>query len=170
MLNEMQFQSELTSVKDIVFRFALKLTGNYQDAQDLWQESCIRAYRYKDKYEMGTNFKAWLSTIVRNSFSTNYRKNKLRRNVSEPIENFSYALESANMIPNEGEANLRIQSILHHLDQLNDIYRLPFMLHYQGFEYKEISKRLNIPMGTIKSRIFTARQQLKEALISNEAV
>jgi RNA polymerase sigma-70 factor (ECF subfamily) len=56
------------------------------------------------------------------------------------------------------------------MDQLNDIYRLPFMMYYQGFEYKEISERLNIPMGTIKSRIFTARKQLKQALINSEMV
>ncbi|MEM1214102.1 MAG: RNA polymerase sigma factor [Bacteroidota bacterium] len=168
MLSKLQFQRELNNVRDIVFRFALKLTGDYQDAQDLWQESCIRAFRYREKFERGTNFKAWLSTIVRNSFVTNYRKRKRRRQISEPVETFDYALESKMMVPNEGEANMRIQAIYHQLDQLSDLYRVPFLMHYQGYEYKEIAEKLSIPMGTTKSRIFTARRMLKQQLAGQE--
>ncbi|RME96126.1 MAG: RNA polymerase sigma factor [Bacteroidetes bacterium] len=169
MLNEAQFQQELNGVKDLAFRFALKLTGNYQDAQDLWQESCLRAFRYRDKYEKGTNFKAWLSTIVRNCFITNRRKNARRNHTSQAIESYSYALESTIMVPNEGEANLRMQAIFQQLNKLSELYRIPFLLHYQGYEYKEIAEQLNVPIGTVKSRIFTARRLLKEALTKETA-
>ncbi len=164
MLNEMQFEKELNDVQDMVFRFALKLTGNYQDAQDLWQEACIRAFRYRCKFELGTNFKAWMSTIVQNLFITRYRRRQRKPLVNEPIETFAFALESKNMVANEGEVNLRLQVIYRQLSTLSELYSIPFLLHYQGFEYKEIAERLDLPIGTVKSRIFTARQQLKERL------
>lgn len=90
MLNNVQFQTEVNKIENTVFRFALKLTGDYQDARDLWQESCMRAFRYRHKYQVGANFKAWMSTIMRNLFVTNYRKRKRRMTFgSDPFPLFA---------------------------------------------------------------------------------
>lgn len=165
-MTSLEFNSELNNIKDTLFGFALKLTKDYQDAQDLFQDAVTRGFRYSHGFETGTNFRAWMSTIIRNTFINKYRAAKRKRTVSEPIENFAYALEGQNPLVNQGEMNMRMQEIYQALDQLSDIYRIPFLMHFQGYEYKDIAEELNIPIGTIKSRLHTARQQLKEIIIA----
>lgn len=156
-----EFSLDLQSHKDILFSFALKLTGNYQDAQDLFQNASLRAYKYRNRFEPGTNFRAWMATIIRNTLVTQYRKDRKRRVSSQPIENFIFAIENQNTIANSGEQNLCLQELLLSLDLLKDLYRTPFLMHYQGYEYKEIAEYLDVPIGTVKSRLNTARSRLK---------
>ncbi|PHN06980.1 RNA polymerase sigma factor [Flavilitoribacter nigricans] len=165
-MTSIEFNSELKNTQDKLFGFALKLTKDYQDAQDLFQDAVTRGFRYSNGFETGTNFRAWMSTIIRNTFINKCRSAKRKRTVSEPIENLAYALEGQNPLVNQGEMNMRIQELYQSLDQLNDIYRIPFMMHFQGYEYKDIAEELNIPIGTIKSRLHTARQQLKDIILA----
>jgi RNA polymerase sigma factor (sigma-70 family) len=88
-----QFLSEMDRLENILFSFALRLTRNYEDAQDLMQETILRAYKHRNKYEVGTNFKSWSSTIMRNTYINRYRKQKNRRHVNEPVETFLFAVE-----------------------------------------------------------------------------
>lgn len=169
-MTSLEFNSELNNTKDTLFGFALKLTNDYQDAQDLFQDAAARGFRYCKGFESGTNFRAWMATIIRNTFINKHRAKKRRRTVSEPIENFAYALEGQNPLVNQGEMNVRLQEIHKVLDQLSDIYRVPFLMHFQGYEYKDIADALNIPIGTIKSRLHTARQQLKEMIVAKNRV
>lgn len=165
-----EFNRELSSIQSSLFSFSLKLTRNYQDAQDLFQEGAARGFRYCTRFETGTNFRAWMSTIIRNTFINNFRAKQRKRTVSEPIETFLYAIESQNTIANQGEMNIRIQEIYDMLDELNDLYAVPFMLHYQGYEYKEIARQLDLPIGTVKSRLFTARQLLQKKIIAKSGI
>jgi RNA polymerase sigma-70 factor (ECF subfamily) len=139
----------------------MKLTKNREDAKDLMQETAMRAYRHRDKFTMGTNFKSWCSTIMRNTFINQYRKKKLRRNVNEPIESFLFAVENKNVIPNRGEMNIRMKEYKEIFNEIGEIYSVPFLMFYRGYEYKEIAEYLEIPIGTVKSRIFLARKKLK---------
>lgn len=163
-----EFDRELSNAKSLLFSFALKLTKDYQNAQDLFQDAATRGFRYCEKFETGTNFRAWMSTIIRNTFINRCRSNQKRRNLSEPIESFTYAIENQNIVANEGEANLRIQEVHQVLDQLSDIYRVPFLMHLQGYEYKDIAEHMEVPIGTIKSRLSTARSMLKTSLQKTE--
>ncbi len=155
------FSHALQSHKDILFSFALKLTRDYQDAQDLFQNAALRAYRYWGRFEPGTNFRAWMATIIRNTLITQYRKNQQRHILSQPIEYFIFAIENKNAIGNSGEQDLYLQELLNYLDTLKELYRIPFIMHYQGYEYKEIAEYLDVPIGTVKSRLNTARSMLK---------
>lgn len=159
-----EFSSALLSHRETLFSFALKLTCNYQDAQDLFQNASLRAYRYRDRFEPGTNFRAWMATIIRNTLITQYRKNRLRRTLRQPIETFAFAIESKKIIGNSGEQNLFLGELLRCLGSIKDLYRIPFLMHYQGYEYKEIAEVLDVPIGTVKSRLNTARAMLKNHL------
>ncbi len=160
-MSTLEFSKAFTGLESILFAFAMKLTKNKEDAKDLMQETAMRAYRHRDKFRVGTNFKSWCSTIMRNTFINQYRKAKLRRNVNEPVESFLFAVENKNAIPNSGELNMRMREYDRIFKEISDIYSVPFLMFYKGFEYKEIAEELRIPIGTVKSRIFLARKKLK---------
>ena len=168
-MTNQQFLSEMDRLENILFAFALRLTRNYEDARDLMQETMLRAYKHRDKFTVGTNFKSWSSTIMRNTYINRYRKAKNRRHVNEPVESMLYAIESGNAIRNGGESNIRLKELESKLKQINKLYSVPFLMFYRGYEYKEIAGYLNIPIGTVKSRIFLARKKLK-ALIGEQAI
>lgn len=165
-----EFSQQFDQLSTKMYGFALKLTQNQERAKDLMQETALKAYRHRDKFRTGTNFRAWVSTIMRNTFINDYRRRKKRQKVSEPIEEFTFALESKTIISNQGEMNLRLEEIAGMLDELSDLYRVPFLMHFRGYEYKEIAVHLDIPIGTVKSRIFIARKKLKEQLYGEEVM
>ncbi|MCB0568301.1 MAG: RNA polymerase sigma factor [Phaeodactylibacter sp.] len=157
----LEFSRKFSHLENLLFAFALSLTKNPDDARDLVQETAFRAYKNIDKFTIGTNFKSWLSTIMRNTFINQYRKAKRRRKVNEPVDSFLFAVEDKVLIPNQGELNIRMQEYNRLFAELSDIYSIPFLLFYRGYEYKEIAEVLDIPVGTVKSRIFLARKKLK---------
>lgn len=165
-MSTLEFSKAFNGLESILFSFAMKLTRNREDAKDLIQETAMRAYRHREKFTVGTNFKSWCSTIMRNTFINQYRKKKLRRNVNEPIESFLFAMENKNVIPNRGEMNIRMKEYKTIFKDIGEIYSVPFLMFYKGYEYKEIANHLDIPIGTVKSRIFLARKKLR-GLINN---
>lgn len=163
-MTTMEFTEQLDQFQAFLNNFALRLTQNQEKAKDLVQDTTMRAFRYRDKFQVGTNFKGWISTIMRNTFINQYRKEKKRMHVSEPVESFAYALEGKIITPNQGESNLRMQEIIGMFEEMSDLYSVPFLLHYRGYEYKEIAEKLGLPIGTVKSRIHTARNKMKESI------
>lgn len=145
--------------------FAKKLTKNGTDAQDLVQETVIRAYRSFHTFKQGTSFKSWSFTIMKNTFITWYNKKKKKGVVNAPIEDFSYALHSKYTTKNNAESKLRVQEIISCIEELSYKSKLPFLMHIEGYQYNEIADALNIPMGTVKSRINYARTKLQKSII-----
>ncbi len=141
-------------------RFAQHLTGNRNDADDLCQDTYFQAIKNQDKFARGTNFLSWLKTIMRNLFINNYRRQKryraiLAKQVDSPI------LSGKNSA-NTTEIKLNTKELQHLIDQVDERFRQPFMMYYAGYAYEEIADLLHVPLGTVKSRIFTARQYLKK--------
>lgn len=161
-MTTVEFTEQLNQFQTFLYNFALRLTKNQEKAKDLVQDTSLRAFHYKDKFQIGTNFKGWISTIMRNTFINQYRKEKKRRHVSEPVESFAFALESKTITPNQGEVNLRMQELEEMFAAMSDLYSVPFLMYYRGYEYKEIAERLSLPIGTVKSRIHTARSKMKD--------
>lgn len=155
------FSNQLDKFQLFLYNFAMRLTHNSEKAKDLMQDTSLRAFRYREKFKPGTNFKGWIATIMRNTFINNYRKEKRNRTVSEPVEALAYGLESKNIPSYAGEINLRLQELYGMFDEIGDLYAVPFLMHYRGYEYQEIAAQLEVPIGTIKSRIFTARKKMK---------
>lgn len=139
--------------------FALRLTKNPYDAEDLLQETIFLALKHSDKFRGGTNFNAWVKTIMRNTFINNYRKNKrFMKYVSQKISSYFYDKPEAK---NNAESNIMFKELIEIIDELDEKFRAPFMMYYEGFSYEEISEKLGLPLGTVKSRIFFARKHIK---------
>ncbi len=156
-----QIQEQLDRISASLRAFSLKLTGNNVDAEDLYQDTAYRIITNAEKYNPGTNFKAWAVTIMRNIFINNYRK-KLRRNlIIDQTPNY-YLDSGTEMIPNDGETSVEFTELMGMVDTLPEDFRKPFMMAYEGFKYEEIAEELGSPLGTIKSRIFFARKKLQK--------
>lgn len=164
MLTDVEFQSKFDQLNDLLFAFAMKLTRDKENAKDLMQETVCRAYKHRHKFAKGTNFKAWLTTIMRNTFINDYRKRRTRNQVEAPIEDFLFALENKSTTGNNAKSSIMMKELIGMLDSLSELYKIPFMLFYQGYQYHEIAQQLDIPMGTVKSRIFFARKKMKKMI------
>ena len=157
------FNSRIQKIDNLLFGFAMKLTNNRDNAKDLYQETVFRAFKNKDRFTVGTNFKAWVTTIMRNSFINNYRKKKTRNKIETPIEDMMYALKDK-VIGAKAESNMMTTELNRMIDELKDSYRIPFTMFLKGYQYNEIAEHMDLPMGTVKSRIFFARKQLKSTV------
>lgn len=157
-----QIQDQLDRISNSLRAFSLKLTGNNVDAEDLFQDTALRIITNADKYNPGTNFKAWAVTIMRNIFINNYRK-KVRRNmIIDQTPNNYYLNSGDRMVNNDGETNVAFNELLKLVNALPEDFRKPFMMAYHGYKYDEIADELGSPLGTIKSRIFFARKKLQK--------
>ncbi|KAA6341342.1 ECF RNA polymerase sigma factor SigH [termite gut metagenome] len=163
----LNFRRDLVQVQNELFRFAYKLTANYDDAKDLLQETSLKALYNEDKYIPGTNIKGWLCTIMRNVFINNYRKMVYEQTYIDQTDNLYFlnipqVLESDNY--NETEGLYSLKEIHHTINTLPEECKVLFRMHIAGFKYREISQRLKMPLGTIKSRIHLSRQILQKDL------
>ncbi|MDW8297587.1 MAG: RNA polymerase sigma factor, partial [Raineya sp.] len=119
----------------------------------------------QEKFTDGTNLKAWLYTIMKNTFITNYQRMVRRKTFIDTTDNLHYINSTASIAQNAGISSLAMQEITQALDSLDEVYRTPFMMYFKGFKYHEIAERLGIPIGTVKNRIHIARKELKDKLL-----
>jgi RNA polymerase sigma-70 factor (ECF subfamily) len=155
---------KLDEYRSALVAFANSLTKNLDDANDLFQETSFKIIKNKDKYKLGTNFRAWSYTIMRNIFINNYRKKKRRNQMSDTTDNDYYINSNQHSIANDGEHDMQYDELMSLVDQLSPDFRTPFLMRYRGYKYDEIAEELNLPLGTIKSRIHFARKRLKEMI------
>jgi RNA polymerase sigma-70 factor (ECF subfamily) len=148
-------------------KFAYKLTKSKDEAKDLYQETAYRALRNKGKFQENTNLKAWLCTIMRNIFINNYRRNKKKNTMLDATDNQFFLNTAGPTVVNNANSSLIMKEIQDVIDRLDVGISEPFMLHYYGYKYHEIAEQLELPLGTVKSRIFFARKELKVALLEN---
>ncbi|MEM1218808.1 MAG: sigma-70 family RNA polymerase sigma factor [Bacteroidota bacterium] len=170
--NERIFNEEFLPQIDSLYNFAFHLTYNEDDANDLVQDTYLKAVRFIDKYDEGTNAKAWLFKILKNAFINNYRKKTKQPTRVDYEEIVTYHDEDDN--PNYSSyQDLREEMFMHLMgdEVTNAINALPvdfrtviLLCDVEGFTYEEISKIINIPIGTVRSRLHRARNMLKEQL------
>jgi len=145
---------------------ALKFTRDVNEADDLMQETKLKALANREKFRMGTNLKAWLFTIMRNSFITKYQKKMRRNTFIDTTDNLHFINDNKYTTYNLSDRQFVYDDIIDALNKLDDKFRVPFMMHFRGFKYYEIAEKFDVPIGTIKNRIHVARQQLKERLVA----
>jgi RNA polymerase sigma-70 factor (ECF subfamily) len=151
-------------MQSLLYAFAIRLTKDEEDANDLLQETAYKAFKYRKMYQPQTNLRAWLMTIMRNTFINDYRRRKRRQTINDKTDN-NYFINSGDFsVANEGESNVLMEEIKKKIESLEDWMRVPFMMHFNGFKYEEIAEQLDIPLGTVKSRIFFARKRLKNMI------
>ena len=159
-----EFNELLLHNADPLKPFAVSLTRDQEIAKDLFQETLYKALANQDKYSTGTNIKAWLFTIMRNIFINDYRRKVKQRTIFDNSPNEALINSGKIVASNEGENWLRVKEIHKAIYQLPQIFKIPFLLYFEGYRYHEISGSLNEPLGTIKSRIHFARKLLKKQL------
>lgn len=163
-MSQLEFHTKLNEMSTLLHSFAYNLTKNTEDAKDLFQETAYRAITNSDKFRPGTNFKAWLFTIMKNIFINNYRKKTKANTIMDSTDNMYYINSGSITINNRAESNIMMKELIKMIEELDDSVKVPFLMHYQGFKYQEIADHLDLPLGTVKSRIFFARKELKDVI------
>lgn len=156
------FQQQLVSLKPSLSRFAISLTNNVDDAQDLLQDTFLKALTFRDYFRENTNLKAWTFTIMRNTFINNYRR-QLRQNTTFDASEDQYLLYS-HTAETKSDELAAYNEVQRAVEDLSDEFRIPFQMHTEGYKYREIAKELDLCIGTVKSRIFFSRQKLMKKL------
>ncbi len=163
-MSSQNFQAKLLDLQSNLLNFAYMLTSNKDDAYDLLQDTTLKALDNEDKYVENVNFKGWVFTIMRNIFINNYRKVVRSATVidqTEDLYHLNLPQESGLETPEGTVAATEISSAI---NSFSDDYRIPFTMHVSGYKYNEIAEKMNLPLGTVKSRIFFARKRLQEML------
>ena len=155
-------QSRLMSLQSNMLNFAYMLTSNRDDAYDLLQDTTLKVLDNQDKYTENTNFKGWVFTIMRNIFINNYRRVVRSATVVDQTEDLYHLNISQDSGLETPEGSYATSEISAALAEFPEKYRVPFTLHVQGYKYNEIADEMGLPLGTIKSRIFFARQELQK--------
>ena len=163
-MSSIEFSQIIINNSEYLKPFAVSLTRDNETAKDLLQETMFRALANKEKYNAGTNIKAWLYTIMRNIFINDYRRRAKQNTILDNSINEFLLNNNQLSITNTAESNLKMKEIMQAVYKLPDIFRHPFMLYFDGYKYNEIAGILKEPLGTIKSRIHFARKLLKEQL------
>lgn len=163
-MSTIEFNQLLLSNSEFLKPFANTFTTDKDDAKDLLQETMYRALANKDKYNAGTNIKAWLYTIMRNIFINNYRRKSKQNTIFDSTPNEFLLNYNQVTTANAAEGILKMKDVQAAVHKLPEIFRTPFMLYFEGYKYHEIADMLKEPLGTIKSRIHFARKLLKEQL------
>lgn len=158
------FKSRLLGLQGNLLSFAYQLTSNREAAQDLLQDTTLKALDNEEKYVDNVNFKGWIFTIMRNIFINNYRQTVRQATVvdrTEDLYHLNISQESGLTTP---EGSVAVKEISNALNSFSDEYRVPFNMYVAGYKYHEIADKLGLPLGTVKSRIFFARKRLRAEL------
>ena len=163
-MSNLEFNEMLLTNADFLKPFAINLTRDTEEANDLYQETLYKALANKEKYNAGTNIKAWLFTIMRNIFINNYRRKSKQKTIFDSTPN-DYLINLKQVtVSNVAESDMQVKEIKKAIRDLPEIFKTPFLLYFDGYKYNEIAEVLHEPLGTIKSRIHFARKLLKEQI------
>ena len=163
-MNALQFRKKLLSMQENMMNFALMLTANRDDAQDLLQDTTLKVLDNQEKFVDNINFKGWVLTVMRNIFINNYHKVVSAQSVLDQ----GVDLYNIDVINDSGfdspDGAFQLKEITKAVNSLNDDLKIPFTMFLSGYKYNEIAEKLGVPLGTVKSRIFFARQELQKIL------
>jgi RNA polymerase sigma factor, sigma-70 family len=166
LMDKQDFNNSFYGLTPSLKSFAYNLTKDQEEAKDLYQETAFRAMTNRDKFKAGTNLKAWLFTIMKNIFINNYRKKSKTNTIMDSTDNMYFLNSSDTVISNGAGTNIMMDELTTMIKELDESIRVPFEMHYVGYKYQEIADHLHLPLGTVKSRIFFARKELKAKIKS----
>lgn len=160
------FYDNLLNLENGLGKFALSLTQEKADAQDLVQETFLKALLYQERFVKNDNFKAWTYTIMRNTFINNYRRQLRNFTFKDHTEDAVLINRSQNANSEDPDSQYSVLEMTENIEQLKDKHRLPLKMFINGYKYHEIADELQLSIGTVKSRIFFSRKILQEQLNS----
>lgn len=163
-MTQLQFNDQLHNYSGSLQSFALNFTKDIEDANDLVQDTLLKAITYYNRFKEGTNLKGWLFTIMRNTFINNYRRTIKTNTLISQSDEISSASLHYSASSNMAESKFVMGDIHKALATLQPEYYEPFIKYFEGYKYHEIADELRIPIGTVKTRIHVARGILKKYL------
>ncbi|WP_192821380.1 RNA polymerase sigma factor [Rufibacter sp. LB8] len=163
-MTALDFTSVVEKMAPTLRPAAYNLTRDADDAKDLVQETLLKAFVNREKFRAGTNLKAWLYTIMRNTFINNYNKVTKRTSTLDTTEYIQYSKDDRMVTSNRASGDFALNDIYAAIENLQEEFRIPFMMYYVGYKYLEIAEQLQLPIGTVKNRIHLARKELKGQL------
>ncbi len=156
------FKDSLMSLQAKMLNFAYMLTSNRDDAYDLLQDTTLKALDNEEKYAANINFKGWVFTIMRNIFINNYRRHSRSTTVADVTDSLARLNIAQDSTAESPEGSYGAGEITQAINSFPEEYRVPFSMHIAGYKYSEIAESMNLPLGTVKSRIYIARKRLQE--------
>ncbi|TRX58764.1 sigma-70 family RNA polymerase sigma factor [Fulvivirga sp. M361] len=160
-----EFDQKIASLHDTLELFTKRFTNQQEESDDLIQETMLKALTYRNKFKQNTNLKGWLFTIMRNTFINNYRKMQKGKTFLDDTKDSYYLNVPDNHTFSTPDGNYEYNDINTCMNEIKDVLLIPFKLYTEGYKYHEIADELNVPIGTVKNRIFHARKQIQEKLI-----
>jgi len=158
-----EFQHELMHLQKNLIVFAFSLTSNTENAHDLLQETNLKALNYCDRFVCETNFKAWTFTIMKNTFINDYRR-RIHFNIINGNDGISILNQIESGVALDPASILESKELEKIIESIDEKLKVPFKMQYEGYKYREIAEILDVKVGTVKSRIFIARQKLMDQL------
>jgi RNA polymerase sigma-70 factor (ECF subfamily) len=168
------FEKEALPHSSLLYNYALRMTNNTADAEDLLQETFLKAYRFWDQYEQGTNIRAWLFRILKNSFINRYRKESKEPETVDfnDVQNYYTVLKGGAAEKEQNWfAGLLTDDVAKAIADLPDDFRTVVILcDIEGLTYEEIADFVSVPLGTVRSRLHRGRKLLREKLVAYASV
>jgi len=163
-MEAIEFTTQIASLRSTLRTFSRKFTNDKEESQDLVQDTMLKALTYRDKFREDTNLKGWLFTIMRNTYINNYRKHQRAKTSNDTTKDL-YFLNVEDMHTfNRPEGSFEFKEIWRNVLGIKDELLIPFKMHTSGYKYNEIADHLQIPIGTVKNRIFHARKEIQKKL------
>ncbi|SEL78852.1 RNA polymerase sigma factor [Parapedobacter koreensis] len=163
-MNKIEFNTKVVQEVGSLNNYARYFTRDPENASDLVQDTMLKAFSYYNKFKEGTNLQAWLYTILKNTFINYYRRKVKTNAIILKTETISSSDLYKSSLLNGAEGKFVMKDIEYALSKLSEEYYYPFTMYYEGYKYHEIAEQFQIPIGTVKTRIHVARQQLKKKL------
>ena len=164
-MTAIQFNNRVIGIQEKLLHYAKTLTYNEEDAKDLLQDSILRALNFRHKFVENTNFNAWMHVIMRNTFINDYRKKSRTSKKDTSMDEVTY-LSNMHFTRETPEMHMSLKNIKRTIEYLDTDLKTPFQMHVFGYKYKEIAEKLNLPIGTVKSRISFARKKLQKMIMN----
>jgi len=163
-MTTVEFCSQLVRHESVMLRYAYSFNLKRDDAQDLVQDTYMKALMNRDKYVDNEKLKSWVLAIMRNTFVDNYRRGSIQKKMSDSINQSLLVSTITTAGSDNPDSVLSAMEIAQYVEQLQDKLKMPFKMYVEGFKYSEISEKLNLKIGTVKSRIFLSRRYLMNLL------
>jgi len=163
-MTAIEFNHRIAALHDTLHLFTRRFTKSQEESEDLVQETMLKALTYRDKFKANTNLKGWLYTIMRNTFINKYRKAQRAKTTHDDTKELYYLNVPDKHTFNNPDGSFEFKDIMDSVNEIKDDLRVPFKMHVEGYKYQEIAEHLEIPIGTVKNRIFHARKEIQKKL------
>ena len=161
-MTHLEFTTKIFGLHHTLRSFSKRFTQDHDESSDLVQDTILKALVYMEKFREDTNLKGWLFTIMKNTFINNYRKSKASQFIRDSSNTYHQIIDEHTF--SSPDSKFEYDDIWENIYRLHDELLIPFKMHTAGYKYHEIATHMNIPIGTVKTRIFHARKEIQKIL------